>query len=709
MRHRRFETIVGPSSQKGSTLLVVLALLALLVLIAATMSVSIRMETTATQNFAQALLASTGVKAALPESLAYLDKATSVTHLLQPWANSRYVDAQGKLPPSSMSKSKGAAKADDRIPRFYDLTISDLSGRVNVNAVTSEQAFSRFLLALMPQEMANGVASRRARALLTYRGMWDKTQTTAALDLRVPPPPGFRRFESIAQLAADPATAPDLFSAEELKKLEPYLTVFSMAPEEYRLPDGQTVYKQPLEARAADAFYRIFREAFPEKEDRLLLQYAVNVADYLDEDNVPSVLIDSAHPEPWNRLIGIERTPVITEVYPDSLTRGTDGGQFVEIYNPWDEPISVQGWRLVVAGGTDGNWGTAMISLSGNIAPQGYIIVTDNYDQPPEGGEPGTGCFLAIFGRTADGYAKRIVQSAALDLPDKNSYVSLIDAQGNLIDIFSYTDRAKMDSRQSYQRPDPIMRAFVVADATPFALYTSSETPNIQNELHRINNLWKSRKANEEARLADLLLVPTSYIGLNGQGKKVKFAPHLLQKPVVVRGARMLRPQQVSDPTNLDARVLDLFTATGGSLGMSSNGGIPHSYGKLNINTCSDEAFLALDASDGESVDLMTPELVNIFTQYRQSSYRAGIPPFEKISDFVTEVFGKAPDENETRALSTLLDQICVGSLSFDIQAQTIQGKLSESGMHLPRVRMHWILGLDFRPCSVIHFTENSW
>ncbi|MGB9692779.1 MAG: hypothetical protein ACPL7D_11510, partial [Candidatus Sumerlaeaceae bacterium] len=76
----------------------VLALLALLGLIAAALSVSVRMELASSQNSAQVISTSIAVRGTLSEALGYLEGATSVTHLLQPWAQARMVTKEGRAP-----------------------------------------------------------------------------------------------------------------------------------------------------------------------------------------------------------------------------------------------------------------------------------------------------------------------------------------------------------------------------------------------------------------------------------------------------------------------------------------------------------------------------------------------------------------------------------------------------------------------------------
>jgi hypothetical protein len=700
---------------------VVLALLALLGLIAAALSVSVRMELASSLNSGQVISTSIAVRGTLSEALGYLEGATSVTHLLQPWAQARMVTKEGRAPKQSRTvRVKRGGRADDAVPRPYDLQISDLSGRLNLNAVRDANVFARFLLAVMPQDMANGTALTRAQAMLQWRGAFQDWATTACLDLRVAPPPGFRRIEHIEQLIAT-SDNPLLFTRDEVTKLAPYVTVFSMASESQNVGAGAVVGKSTPPAIAekislkdltAEKAYAVLAAAFPDKEDRLLRQYAVNLADVLDDDDVPSRLSDPKHPEPWNDLLGIERTPFITEVYPDSVTRGSDEGQFVELYNPWAEPVSVEGWRLVVSGGANGLLGSAMIALTGQIAPNGYLIVTDQYDVPAPQSEPGTGCFLAIFGRKGDETNRRVIQSAALELPNKNSFVTLVNERGQLIDIFSYTDRAKADSRESYQRVDPTVRAFIVAEATPFEQYAADRTAPARELLRSIEALRRDVRSGKEFGLGHLFLIPTSYVGLSGNSSVKRFVPHLAQLPEIGRQQRSGGKLEQTDATNLDARLVDIFATRSAVRGAGDypNSTLLHSYGKLNVNTCVPEALWGLDGSSG-GVELITPQFVSNFKNYRQGYYQAGLVPFARLSDFANLVAAQGIfDTSAAAALSKLLDQVCVGSLAFEVVSQTPSKVSSEKkSAWLPQVRCYWILGLDFRPCSVIHFAENSW
>src|SRR5690606_3549172 len=126
------------------------------------------------------------------------------------------------------------------------------------------------------------------------------------------------------------------------------------------------------------------RLAFPDKNEALLLQYAANLADFSDDDDEPTILdrdgnvitgIDLNNPAALrNYTIGVEQVPLISEVYPDSLTSlgFADAGQFVEIANPWNRSVSLQGWTIRTSGG-------GSVTLAATLPANGYLVITDNY------------------------------------------------------------------------------------------------------------------------------------------------------------------------------------------------------------------------------------------------------------------------------------------------------------------------------------------
>ena len=445
------------------------------------------------------------------------------------------------------------------------------------------------------------------------------------------------------------------------------MTLFSQSPEVYNAPDGTSRAKLAMDDKLDyKAVYDAMKAAFPDKDRRLLIQFACNVADMADADSVPTVAVDSEHPEPWNCIFGVEQVPFITEVYPDSVTIETDEGQFVELYNPWDKALTLTNWRLVVGGGMSAAATVpgSSVLINAVIQPGGYIIITDNYDKPAKDATPETGCFLSVFGRQRDGGAQQLIESPVIALQDQNSYVTLLDGQGMPVDVFSYTDTAGHDSRKSYNRADPRVHSFVVSEASPFEQAPAMAGGGKPAEAGAADQgkRWKFPKDGVKSP-ADLLKVPTSFVALRSRGRNAAMDPHPWQVPAL-KGDETTR----KDRNNLDVRVTDIFTkpqvwaapmdlkdrqrawmrqpgaVQGAPTGSDADtttpqvDGVLYAYGKLNVNTCPLVALYSLDAEVGGK-DAITPDLASRFENYRATQLRQGRVPFLNTSDFLIALF----------------------------------------------------------------------
>ncbi len=85
-------------------------------------------------------------------------------------------------------------------------------------------------------------------------------------------------------------------------------------------------------------------------------QIAVNVVDYRDKNNIPTIAIDDR----GKLFIGIEKTPYLNEIEPapeikiETISLGEVskttikemGPHFIEIFNPYDEPLDISGWTI---------------------------------------------------------------------------------------------------------------------------------------------------------------------------------------------------------------------------------------------------------------------------------------------------------------------------------------------------------------------------
>lgn len=722
--------------KRGSTFILVLAMLSILVLVAGALSYVARLEGDASSNFAEITQARTAAATGLPLARRFLAaKAGGFTSTMQPWFQAPAV--LNKLDSPAENKASGnISNADLAALRLAEsgisltgatrsnmgqalFSINDLSGRVNLNAISSEKSLDRFLRAVYSAAPTGSASQIRTSAVFQFRNTSPGTTTTLQPDLRVPAVAGTRRFQTVAELRKPKMSNAGLFTNEELDLLSDYVTVFSQSPEVYTKSDGTSAPRVALKDLTADDMVAALKSAYPDKDPRLLMQFAANAADYGDKDDIPTSIEDPQNREPWNTILGVEQTPFITEVYPDAKTPTDKGdkGQFVEIYNPWSKPLLMSGWQLVIAGTTAGAGQTVLINTV--LPPGGYLIITDNYDHPDPESAPETGCFLAIFGTARDGNLRNLTEQANFNLPDRNSYVSLLDTGGNLIDVFSYTDAAPINAKSSYQRDDPRVRSFQVATATPFDKPDGTAYTGNSDKESAMQDEWKSGNSGISSPV-DLLAVPSGFVSLKASASAVGVTPYPWQVPVVKAAAT-----GSGATSNIDARVIDMFTAvepaaasaatktasvekrtSGSEAGRSAGTGLLYSYGKLNLNTCPKIALYSLDGQSG-SKDYMSESVIEKIETYRREKITAGLTPFTNLSDFVMAFYPNAKRE-DLAGIAKLVGQITVGSSSFEVTAENRAPDDGKSGSKRRPSIAHarWVIALDKQPYSLIDYSE---
>jgi hypothetical protein len=709
-------------------------MLSLFALAVISFSFGARLETLSGANFAlqtQARLTSTS---SFASALPLLSEATSVTTTLQPWNQALAVTSAPTRRAQSASRS---GRSMDLPGTQAVIEVNDLSSRVNLNTIRNRRSLERYLDAVFAsakESSGGGNAAQRARTLFALRDGRSAvdmlTTQTMQPDLRMKPVAGSGRFDTFADLQkGKTGLSASMFTPEELQTLAPHLTLFSQNPETYTTEDGASHSRKAItEEMSADEIHEALRELFPGHDNRLLLQFAANLADFVDTDNVPTVLTDPNHPQPWNALIGLEKAPFITEVYPDSLSEETDAGQFVEIANPWNEPINLVNWRLAIGGGMSVGSPGSVVTINTVLPAGGTLVLTDNYETPAINAPPGTGSLVSIFGQRADGVRKKIVESRQVQLPDKNSFVVLADAAGRPVDVFSYTETAGRDTRSSYQRNDPRVRSFAVGESTPFerapaGIYTG--TPEDEATL-------RSSVSGANAPLqssVDLLRISTAYVGLSGAENAPALRPHPWQISLLEK------PQQAGEQTvtNLDLRLVDMFLVpqvwpetaaladyTTATLAdqrtadddlkttITERDGTYYSYGKLNLNTCAKEALYSLDlAVDGR--DFMSDDVIERFAAFRDTRLAARQTPFRNPSDLLIALFPPGSEVNPA-VLGKLLDQTTVGSSAFEVVTsnRNLPGEANgksgsgQSNRSPAKASMQWAVALDRQPCSLL-------
>lgn len=752
--------------QRGSTILLVLAMLSILLLLAIAFSYGTRLETQASHNYAALTQARTAAVTGLPTALPMLrDASSGVTSPLQAWNVVPQALAAMENPKSRSSSLSAAQLALFRTAGISarrgkdgslesgpqaNVTIRDMSGMVNINAVDNEGAMTRVVQAILP----GGDAPRKGRALMALRGdalqsgrrSADGTtspQTEPDLDLR---DPKARLLDNLARLQISPNRSTPLFTTEEINKLEKYVTVFSQAPEIYNIDDKNHVPRISFGAIDAELVFERLQKAFPHKKRELLLQFAANVADFSDEDDEPTIIdsngkiveLTDSTALPANITIGVEQVPFITEVYPDSATSAQfgDAGQFVEITNPWGKSISLSGWSLRTANGS--------MPLTATLPAGGILVITDNYNTPNAGSQPGQGSLVSIFGVTADGTMKQVMTVPSLNLPDRDSRVSLHNGQGKLVDIFSYDSSNNVDSKKSFQRTDPLVRGWKLADATPLAPSSSGNALAAA----QTRSVWNDGNTTM-TRLSQLFEMSTGFAEAGLEGKTV----HANQT------AELTVPQERTPnsdpfPNNMDLRLVDIFTASlpdpattptetakdkkknrqrdaaaemhefrnrlnrlrsGESLAdldkttTSTTTSVVFSYGKLNVNTCPKFALLGLTTGQDNTL----ANQMDALEAYRMTKLRQNQVPFLNVSDFLVR-FGPKFSVSNLKEIDTITDQISVGSSAYEVvgtnrlspaEQEALENSKNGTGPRPATATAKWVISMDQEPYSIVSFT----
>ena len=375
---------------------------------------------------------------------------------------------------------------------------------------------------------------------------------------------------------------------------------------------------------------------------------------------------------------------------------------------------------------------------------------------------------VSIFGATSNGGSKQHQLYPALNLVDSNSSLSLYDPEGNLVDVFAYGSSAGADGKKSYQRKDPMVRGYVVAEGTPMAAASGASLNN--EAIAAATKAWQEDGNTTMTRISQLFTISTGFAEKNlatsamGNQTGTVYSNQLAELKVP-EGVKTTNTTGESNsdplPTNLDLRLVDVFTATPRNLepesssdadsyvdngsgtsgrdayqafrqrmerlrnaGSSLNGGtanadekstngVVYSYGKLNLNTCNKYALLGLDLSSaGAKGDAAS--IIEQFEGHRLTSVQQGKPAFTNISDFIGE-FASGFTRNNLNALDAITNQVTVGSSAFEIistnrlspEEQTaLETKGSSNGPRPATATARWVISLDQEPYSVISYTS---
>lgn len=422
-------------------------------------------------------------------------------------------------------------------------------------------------------------------------------------DPRLVPRGDDRPFIRLTELKTLPSMTPEVFEV-----LAPHLTTFSVSYAAWALPaqsgDGpEQGFPQldPNSALPAD-IYEALKLRFPSAPPELLGQFVANLVDRRDLDDIPTqITLDGA------KYLGVEITPYINEVCPDTASFDEDGddGQFIELINPFTESISIDGWSLQGVAG--------QVHLTGSIPAGGFLVVTDDYDDsndPTPDSSQGMGSFYDVFNRVATGSLNRLLEFPGLDIPNEAGEIRLVTNEGKVVDIFSYQDGKWNGATESFQRIDPRVRAAVRTEATPLQQNVSTA---IDREALDLMVRWQNQPF---ASALDVMLVSTAFAESSQLASADDSRPWSM--PVLESAA--------SD--NLDVRLVDCFRVgavipqsrslsdemtpgsdsdftarrRGRSVREIQTPACDVVFGAINLNTASAGVLAALPGMDGELV-----------------------------------------------------------------------------------------------------------
>jgi len=685
-----------PSS--GSTLIIVLIILSLLALIAATLSFTSRLETISSANFAEGIQARMAAATGLETARSLLPVRTPYTANTQSWAFKResaikvllsqgkdladitIVDESSKLninaadetflaralenilraknldPGVSLSLAReivlyrygsdgkpGVAGKDDDADNSLSDPLSDQLDNDRDGIVDNPE---EILLDRHQDEFDNnqdGVIDQGPEGIDSDKidndhdgAVDEKSEGIDEPDEFIPDPSqkpygDDTPFLSLEELQRLPSVTPQIFEA-----VKPYLTIYSASAPECSI-EGYTIRKVDANTATAREIYEILLLRYPDKDPSLLKQFSVNIVDARDGDSIPTMLPGD---DPDKPFLGIEKTPYINEVWPDSLTDDQDGddGQYIELYNPYDESVSVDGWTLEVPG--------ASVHLTNSIAPRGFLVVTDDYNNendPSSKDVEGYGSFYDIFSVVRSGATHRVIEKPELEIPNDSGTVLLKDKSGNLVDYFSYTGGTFSGVKKSFQRNDPRIRIASWNFCTPLKqnnsfLGNSAIQGSVTAPFNVRDRLYETP--------VDLMEVFCGYTNTPLSSSAQESLNSGQSSPIP-----LLEPTTESD---IDLRLVDLFTVGSPRIMAASSlvnilGSVDEDdlyrllekqnaqtslYGLVNVNTAQRELL--------EAIPGLSKDLVREMDQYRnrieQSALRGQDPqsriiPFKNISD----------------------------------------------------------------------------
>lgn len=778
--------------RRGSTFIIVIGILSVLVLIVAALSFSTRMELLSAANYADGVQSRMAAATGLPQALELLNKERRYTSLNEDWV------MRGRSHLSAPLSYEGGERrqvSESRIQKkdleLAKLLITDECAKININMI-NEPALARALTSIFQDHKVGSapLASSLAHLIVQQRygkdlkpgkanydddadrvavnvlkdyidqdhdgildnpeelitsplfngldddlnGRLDNPEEGAehdridndgdgrideadegiddekefVADLRLPPSADDFRWQLISELRSLPGVNDEIFNA-----VSRYLTPFSASEEIYF--NKEKIYQRlNVNYSAVEEIYDALRDYFPDKNDSLLRQFSVNIADFRDTNNVPTFFPGS---DPLKPVLGVEISPYIIEIYSDSLTDSADGddGQFIELYNPYPREMDISGWELVV--------GSSTVSLNGKISPQGFLIITDDYnevaDPDPEDDFDNYGSFYDIFNVVPNTTTKRLIEDPTLEIPDNEGIVYLRNEEGNLIDYQPYHGGRYTGVSQSFQRLDPRVRSVKKIRPSPFSLPERNyhQFANLRLSLEELIKLQNKPFSSP----AELMYLSSGFVDeKNGDGQ-------IWQEP-------MLKINNSVD--KLDSRLIDLFTIApiarrhlnAQILRRLNADNDPESkkrldetlkllqrptvIGKINVNTASYYALLTLPQISEKQAQLIAQRRYGYeeksLTPQRGENWggEQHLPPFKTLSDILRQddIWENIDELQRLRLFAKWANFITTNSRSFSLVSQSAPIKPIISNRRYHPVSIFALLCLDQSDTPVVYF-----
>ena len=445
-----------------------------------------------------------------------------------------------------------------------------------------------------------------------------------------------------------------------LEALRPYLTIFS-ASRNTVIVGEEELPRLNLHEVTAEEFIERLERLYPSAPRAGLVQFAANVLDRRDLDRVPSRL--AVPGAPGLKAVGLEVIPFITEVYPDSRTslEDGDGGQFVEIHNPWDVELSLQGWSLRTTGAT-------RVGLRGVLPPRGSLIVTDNYNdegrsQSVQSSSERYGTFFGIFQEAPNQRSRQLIEAPELALADTFGRVELLDDRGNVVDEFRWSNHRGDGTTLSLQRLHPHLPVTQTLLATPFAMPRQAEAERWAS-FYSIDPDEPELRDRPFLRVTDLMNVRAAWFDAEGRLRE-------LTPTLEVR-------EDGPDSRLLDHFVLEVpFAARGVAVELERLSELRRRhdqdgwrFGKVNINTAPVPVLVALPGLDAELAERLVAERSRADLEAMRGE--RGLAPailFQVPSDMLRHeaIWGGMSRSERLDRFGRLLPHISTSSVSFEV------------------------------------------